>query len=245
MATEAASLKVLNARIVACDLCPRLRAHCAEVARVRRRMYAECEYWGKPVPSFGDERARVLVLGLAPGAHGSNRTGRMFTGDGSGDFLFPVLHEAGFASQPNAVSRTDGMKLSGMWISAVVHCAPPANKPTPEEQRNCAPWLDRELSLLRDLRVVVCLGRIAFDGLLAHVRRSGKQPAALEPRSGLVFAHGAEYALPGGLTVIASYHPSLQNTNTGKLTRPMLLAVFNRARQVADLPSQKIAGNRP
>jgi len=242
MATEAASLKALNARIVACDLCPRLRAHCAEVARVRRRKYADCEYWGKPVPSFGDERARVLVLGLAPGAHGSNRTGRMFTGDGSGDFLFPVLHEAGFASQPNADSRNDGMQLSGMWISAVVHCAPPANKPAPEEQRNCAPWLDREIRLLRDLRVVVCLGRIAFDGLLAHVRRTGKHAEA--PRSGLVFAHGAEYVLPGGLTVIASYHPSLQNTNTGKLTRPMLLAVFNRARQVAGLPSQQIAGSR-
>jgi uracil-DNA glycosylase family 4 len=244
MATEAASLKALNARIIACDLCPRLRAHCEEVARVRRRMYADCEYWGKPVPSFGDERARVLVLGLAPGAHGSNRTGRMFTGDGSGDFLFPVLHEAGFASQPNAVSRNDGIQLIGMWISAVVHCAPPANKPTPEEQRNCAPWLDREMHLLRDLRVVVCLGRIAFDGLLAHARRTGIQTDALAPRSGMVFAHGAEYELPSGLTVIASYHPSLQNTNTGKLTRPMLLAVFNRARLVAGLPLQQIAGSR-
>ena len=245
MDPEAASLKALNARIVACDLCPRLRAHCAEVARARRRMYADCEYWGKPVPSFGDERARVLVLGLAPGAHGSNRTGRMFTGDGSGDFLFPVLHEAGFASQPNAVSRNDGMELSGMWISAVAHCAPPGNKPTTEEQRNCAPWLDREMRLLRDLRVVVCLGRIAFDGLLAHARRAGIQAEALAPRSGMVFGHGAEYALPGGLTVIASYHPSLQNTNTGKLTRPMLLAVFNRARQAAGLRSNKIAGSRP
>jgi len=136
------------------------------------------------------------------------------------------------------------MQLSGMWISAVVHCAPPANKPAPEEQRNCAPWLDREMSLLRDLRVVVCLGRIAFDGLLAHTRRTGKQAEALAQRSGMVFGHGAEYALPGGLTVIASYHPSLQNTNTGKLTRPMLLAVFNRARQVAGLPSHEIAGSR-
>jgi uracil-DNA glycosylase family 4 len=242
MATAAASLKALNARIVACNLCPRLRAHCAEVAQVRRRAYKDCDYWGKPVPSFGDERARVLVLGLAPGAHGSNRTGRMFTGDGSGDFLFPVLHEAGFVSQPNAVSLNDGMQLTGLWISAVVHCAPPANKPTPEEQRNCAPWLDREISLLRDLRVVVCLGRIAFDGFLAHARKASQQTDALAPRSGIVFAHGAEYALPGGLKVIASYHPSLQNTNTGKLTRPMFLAVFNRARQLADLPSQQGSG---
>src|ERR1039457_4060418 len=157
MAAARSLLEDLNARIVACKLCKRLRAYCAEVARVRRRAYADCEYWGKPVPSFGDPKARVLALGLAPGAHGSNRTGRPFTGDGSGDFLYPVLHEAGFASSPKAVSRDDGMKLTGLWISAVVRCAPPANKPTPEEQRNCAPWLDEEISLLGNLRVVVCL----------------------------------------------------------------------------------------
>jgi uracil-DNA glycosylase family 4 len=224
-------LEALNRQIVACNLCPRLRAHCAEMARVRRRAYADWEYWGRPVPSFGDPEASVLALGLAPGAHGSNRTGRPFTGDGSGDFLFPVLHQAGFASQPNSFSRDDGLELHGLWISAVVRCAPPANKPTPEELRNCAPWLDREISLLKNLRVAVCLGRIAFDGLLAHQSRLGK----LTSRSAFVFAHGAEYKLPGGFTVIASYHPSLQNTNTGKLTRPMLLAVFNRARQLADL----------
>jgi uracil-DNA glycosylase family 4 len=209
-----------------------LREHCTEVARVRRRAYADWEYWGKPVPSFGDEQARVLALGLAPGAHGSNRTGRPFTGDGSGDFLFPVLHEAGFASVPMAVSRKDGMKLKDLWITSVVRCAPPANKPTPEEQRNCAPWLDQEMALLKNLRVAVCLGRIAFDGLLAYVQRNGSLPA----RSGFVFAHGAEYTLPGGLKVITSYHPSLQNTNTGKLTRPMLLAVFKQARMLAGLP---------
>lgn len=225
------TLNSLNAQIVACDRCPRLREHCAEVARTRRRAYADWQYWGKPVPSFGDPQARVLALGLAPGAHGSNRTGRPFTGDGSGDFLFPVLHEAGFASQSTAVSRNDGMKLSGLWISAVVRCAPPANKPTPEEQRNCASWLDLEISMLGNLRVVVCLGRIAFDGLVSHAQRSGK----LRSRSALVFAHGAEFNLPGGLTVIASYHPSLQNTNTGKLTRPMFLAVFKRARKLAGL----------
>ena len=198
---------------------------------MRRRAYADWEYWGKPVPSFGDERARVLTLGLAPGAHGSNRTGRMFTGDGSGDFLYPVLHEAGFASQPKSDSREDGMKLKGMWISAVVRCAPPGNKPLPEEQRQCARWLDEELALLKHLRVIVCLGRIAFEGLLAYEQRNGK----LTSRSGFVFAHGAEYSLPDGLTLLASYHPSLQNTNTGKLTRPMFLSVFERARKLAGL----------
>jgi uracil-DNA glycosylase family 4 len=227
------SLKILNAAIVDCNLCPRLREHSTEVARVRRRAYADWEYWGRPVPSFGDPKARVLALGLAPGAHGSNRTGRPFTGDGSGDFLYPVLYEAGFASQPKALSRNDGMQLTGLWISSVARCAPPGNKPTPEELRNCSPWLDRELSLLKNLRVVVCLGRIAFDGLLAHESRIGKLPA----RATFVFAHGAEYTLPSGLTALASYHPSLQNTNTGKLTRPMFLAIFNRARELAGLHS--------
>jgi uracil-DNA glycosylase family 4 len=231
MAASAKTLAALNARIVACNRCQRLRPYCAEVARVRRRKYAEFEYWGRPVPSFGDADARVLVLGLAPGAHGSNRTGRMFTGDGSGDFLFPVLYDAGFASQPNAVARDDGMRLSDLWIGAVVRCAPPGNKPTPEEQRNCAPWLDEEIRLLRDLRVAVCLGKIAFDGFLAHQLRTGK----LNSRAGFVFGHGAEFALPDGLKLIASYHPSLQNTNTGKLTRAMLLGVFRRARELADL----------
>jgi uracil-DNA glycosylase family 4 len=223
------SLAALNARIVACERCPELRSYCAEVARVRRRAYADHEYWGKPVPSFGDEQARVLVLGLAPGAHGSNRTGRPFTGDGSGDFLYPVLHESGFASQARATGREDGMKLTGLWISAVVRCAPPANKPTPGELRNCAPWLDEEIALLRDLRVVVCLGKIAFDGFLNHQLRAGRIAA----RAGFEFRHGAEYAMPGGITLLASYHPSLQNTNTGKLTRAMFLDVFERARQAA------------
>jgi uracil-DNA glycosylase family 4 len=225
------ALEALNSRIIACTRCSRLREHCAEVAQVRRRAYAEWEYWGRPVPSFGDPQARVLALGLAPGAHGSNRTGRPFTGDGSGDFLYPVLHETGFASQPNSESREDGMQLTGLWISAVVRCAPPGNKPTPEEQRNCASWLDEEMKLLRQLHVIVCLGRIAFDGLIAHALRTGK----LTSRAGLVFGHGAEYTLPGGLTAIASYHPSLQNTNTGKLTRAMFLKVFRRAKQLAEL----------
>lgn len=225
------TLDALNARIVECELCPRLRAHCAEVAHKRRRAYADWEYWGRPVPSFGDPKARVLALGLAPGAHGSNRTGRPFTGDGSGDFLYPVLYEAGFASQPGATSRDDGMKLNGLWITSVARCAPPGNKPTPEELRKCAPWLDREMKLLSNLRVVVCLGRIAFDGLLAHEARK----AGLKTRAGFEFAHAAEYKLPSGLVAIASYHPSLQNTNTGRLTRAMFLKVFKRARKLAGL----------
>jgi uracil-DNA glycosylase len=232
MPRGANALELLNAEIVACERCERLRTHCANVAQVRRRAYAEWDYWGRPVPSFGEPSARVMILGLAPGAHGSNRTGRPFTGDGSGDFLYPILHEAGFASQPTARSLNDGMELHDLWITSVVRCAPPGNKPAPEELRNCSPWLDRELAALSNLRVVVCLGRIAFDGLLAWLQRSGKAP--MLKRSSYVFAHGAEFTLPGGLQAISSYHPSLQNTNTGKLTRPMLLAVFNRARQIAD-----------
>jgi len=231
MPIRESALELLNSRIIACTRCPRLREHSAEVARVRRRAYAEWEYWGRPVPSFGDPQARVLALGLAPGAHGSNRTGRPFTGDGSGDFLYPVLHETKFASQARAISRDDGMKLTGLWISAVVRCAPPGNKPTPDEQRNCASWLDEEINLLQRLRVVVCLGGIAFNGFVAHAQRTGK----LSSRAGLEFSHGAEYTLPGGLTVIASYHPSLQNTNTGKLTRAMFLRIFQRSRQLAQL----------
>ena len=231
MGVSTDSLSALNARIVNCERCPLLRLYDAEVARVKRRAYAGQEYWGKPVPSFGDPNARVLIVGLAPGAHGSNRTGRPFTGDGSGDFLYPVLHEAGFASQAKAVSRNDGMKLTDMWICSVVRCAPPGNKPTPEELRNCAPWLDDEIALLRNLRAVVCLGKIAFDGFLSHQLRAGHIAARTEYQ----FRHGAEYALPGGPVLLASYHPSLQNTNTGKLTREMFLEVFLRARAAAGL----------
>lgn len=231
MDAPAQSLAELNARIVACGRCRRLREYCAEIARVKRRAFLDQEYWGRPVPSFGDPKASVLILGLAPGAHGSNRTGRPFTGDGSGDFLYPVLYDAGFASQPRAVSRDDGMKLTGCWISSVVRCAPPGNKPTPGEQRNCSSWLDEEITLLRNLRVVVCLGKIAFDGFLNHQLRAGR----IASRAKFVFRHGAEYPMPSGLTLIASYHPSLQNTNTGKLTRIMFLDIFRRARQAAEL----------
>lgn len=231
MAGSPKTLDALNARIVACNLCSRLRSHCTEVARVRRRAYMDWEYWGRPVPSFGDPAARVLALGLAPGAHGSNRTGRPFTGDGSGDFLYPVLHEAGFASQAKATSMQDGMRLRELWITSVARCAPPGNKPTPEELRNCAPWLDQEMALLKNLRVVVCLGGIAFDGLLAHEKRAGSRVVRAE----FPFGHGNEFNLPSGLKAITSYHPSLQNTNTGKLTKIMLLKIFMRARELAEL----------
>ncbi len=187
-------------------------------------------YWGRPVPAFGDERARVLVLGLAPGAHGSNRTGRPFTGDGSGNFLYPVLYEAGFASQPNGRSVDDGLRLEDVFITSVGRCAPPDNKPTPEELRNCSVFLDEEIALLPRLRVVVCLGGIAWRGYLQHLRRTA-QGADL---SRMLFAHGAEYRMPGGKWILGSYHPSLQNTNTGRLTADMLLDIFRRARNLAD-----------
>lgn len=237
MSTSLSPLAALNQRIIACDRCPRLRAYGAQLAKVKRRAYLDWEYWSRPVPSFGDPDARVLVLGLAPGAHGSNRTGRVFTGDGSGDFLYPVLHQAGFASQPTSTSRDDGMKLTNLWITAVVRCAPPDNKPSHAELRNCASWLDEEFRLLTNLRVVVCLGRIAFDGLLAHALRTG----VLAKRSAYVFKHGAEYTLPNEMHVLASFHPSLQNTQTGRLTRAMFLAIFKRASQIADDPRETSA----
>lgn len=227
---NADALAGLNARVIACRRCERLRSYCENVAQTRRRAYLECEYWGKPVPSFGDPNAKTIIVGLAPGAHGSNRTGRPFTGDGSGNFLYPVLYEAGFASQPNATRLDDGMRLHDLWITSVVRCAPPGNKPLPEELANCAPFLDEELASLTNLRVVVCLGKIGFDGFTQHLVRTGK----IMSRSKLKFAHGAEYKLQDGLTLLASYHPSLQNTNTGKLTKAMFLAIFRRAKQLCD-----------
>jgi uracil-DNA glycosylase family 4 len=223
------ALAALNARVIACNRCERLRTYCKQVAETKRRAYLDCEYWGRPVPSFGDPNAKAMIVGLAPGAHGSNRTGRPFTGDGSGNFLYPVLYEAGFASQPLATSRDDGMRLNGLWITSVVRCAPPGNKPLPEEIANCVPFLDEEIAAFADLRVIVCLGKVGFDGVVRHLVRNGR----LGRGNGLKFAHGAEYRLPDGLTLLASYHPSLQNTNTGKLTAAMFLAVFRRAREIA------------
>ncbi len=227
-----ASVADLNARVVECARCSRLRAYCEGIAREKRRAYRHEEYWGKPVPSFGDPEARVLLLGLAPGAHGSNRTGRPFTGDGSGAFLYPLLWEAGFASQPHATARGDGMQLTGLAITSVVRCAPPDNKPNAEELANCAPYLDEELALLHELRVLVALGKIAFDAYTAFLQRTG----VIARRSQYVFSHGAEYGLPTGRHLLATYHPSLQNTNTGRLTAPMLLRVLGRARELAGLP---------
>ena len=215
----------LNREIVACERCPRLRRYCQKIAREKRRAYRDWEYWGKPVPGFGDPQARVLLLGLAPGAHGSNRTGRMFTGDGSGYFLYPVLHEAGYASHAGGGHRGDGLKLRDAYITAAARCAPPAHKPTRRELANCAPFLDRELEGLKRVRVVVALGKIAFDAYLDHLKRRG----LIASRSGFVFRHGAHYRLPDGKILLASYHPSQQNTNTGKLTREMFLKIFREA----------------
>src|SRR5580704_1173489 len=228
--TSLSPLILFNQEVIRCQRCSRLRKYCEEIATSKRRSYRDWIYWAKPVPSFGDEKAHLLILGLAPGAHGSNRTGRPFTGDGSGDFLYPVLYEAGFASQPTSVSRGDGLQLRDCWISSVVRCAPPDNTPKRSELINCASHLDVEIKLLTNLRVVVCLGRIAFDGYLEHMERAGQ----CERKPRFKFSHGAEYALPGDRYLIASYHPSLQNTNTGKLTRGMFFKVFERARVLAD-----------
>lgn len=230
-------LRVLNNEVVACTRCPRLVEHRERIAREKRRAYLDWEYWGKPVPGFGEANARVLILGLAPGAHGSNRTGRMFTGDGSGNFLYPVLHEAEFASQPEATSRDDGMKLRDLYITAAVRCAPPDNKPAPEEIAACSAFVDRELPQLKNVRVVVALGKIAFDSYLSHLKRRG----LLQTRSAYVFAHGAKYPMPDGRVLLASYHPSLQNTLTGKLTRPMLLRIFREAARLSAKPKAKAA----
>ncbi len=223
-------LTVLNREVVGCTRCPRLVAYREEVARVKRRAYLGWKYWGKPVAGFGDSDARVLVIGLAPGAHGSNRTGRPFTGDASGKFMYPVLHETGFASQPTAVDRNDGMRLLDLYITAAVRCAPPDNKPLPEELTACAPFLDRELAGLRKLKVVVALGKIGFEAYLNHLKRQG----VIASKKSYVFKHGASYRMPDGKVVLASYHPSNQNTQTGKLTREMFVEIFQAAASFAD-----------
>ncbi|GAB4460387.1 MAG: type-5 uracil-DNA glycosylase [Anaerolineales bacterium] len=217
-------LDKLNEEIIACRKCPRLVAWREEVARVRRRAYQNQEYWGKPVPGFGDPHAQILVVGLAPGAHGSNRTGRQFTGDASGRFLYPALYRAGFASQPSAESRSDGLLLKGLYITASARCAPPANKPNLDELNNCQPYLERELKILNP-KVVVCLGRIAFERIL--VIYSARHPARK-------FAHGAAYRLDNGMWVLCSYHPSQQNTLTGKLTEAMFDDIWKKAKALLE-----------
>ena len=223
-------LTVLNREVIACTRCPRLVAYREQVAREKRRAYRDWEYWGKPVPGFGDPDARVLVMGLAPGAHGSNRTGRPFTGDASGNFMYPVLYEVGFANQPTATNRDDGLTLKNLYITAAVRCAPPDNKPTLQELAACAPFLDREIAGLKNLRVVVALGKIGFDAYLNFLKRRG----VLASKKGYLFKHGASYRTPDGKVLLASYHPSNQNTQTGKLTRKMFLKIFQEAARLAD-----------
>ena len=224
------AIAALNQEIVACTRCPRLITYCKKIGEIKRRAYLEWDYWAKPVPSFGDPDARVLILGLAPGAHGSNRTGRPFTGDGSGNFLYPVLHKAGFASQPTGTHRDDGLRLMDAYITAAVRCAPPDNKPSPDEIANCANHLDRELAALTNVKVVVVLGKIAFDAYLNYLKRRGD----LKSKAGYLFGHGETYKLPDGTTLLCSYHPSLQNTLTGKLTEKMFLDVFRKAKRLIE-----------
>jgi uracil-DNA glycosylase len=223
-------LTILNSEVVACTRCPRLVVYREQIAREKRRAYMEWEYWGKPVPGFGDPNARVVVLGLAPGAHGSNRTGRPFTGDASGNFMYPVLHETGFANQPSALNRDDGLILRDLYITAAARCAPPDNKPLPLELVNCAPYLERELNGLKNAKVIVALGRIGFEAYLNYLKRRG----LLDRKSGYLFQHGAAYKMPDGRTLLASYHPSNQNTQTGKLTRTMFVNIFKEAAKIAD-----------
>ena len=223
----ARELAQLQRQVIACKRCANLIAYCRQVAKEKRRMYRDWEYWGKPVPSFGDPRAELLILGLAPGAHGANRTGRMFTGDRSGDFLYRGLYEAGFANQPTSRDRSDGLELRNCYITAPLRCAPPKNKPTPEELRNCQPYLERELGILTRLRAVLVLGRIAFDSYLRVLAKREDFPR----RSTLVFSHGASLALPAGLPrLFCSYHPSQQNTQTGRLTPAMFQQVLRDIR---------------
>lgn len=218
-------LEQLEQAIISCRKCPRLVEWREEVARVKRHAYRDWDYWGKPVPGFGDPKARLLILGLAPGAHGSNRTSRMFTGDGSGDFLFPALYRAGFANQPYSNNRDDGLKLQDCWLTASAHCAPPANKPTLEELNNCQSWLEQELLLLPDVQGIVVLGKIALDSLLKLPVFQGLS------KKEIVFGHGAFYKPGESLPwILCSYHPSLQNTQTGRLTTEMFNQIWHLAR---------------
>ena len=229
--TRGDSLALVARDVVACTACPRLRRYCDRVAAERKREYAGWTYWGKPVPGFGDPRAEVLIVGLAPAAHGANRTGRMFTGDASGTWLIRAMHHAGFANQPATIQRGDGLRLHGAYITAAVRCAPPDNRPRPQEIARCARFLERETALLTRVRVMVALGQIGFMVCRRLLRSLGA------PVRGIRFAHGAVHVLgPDFPVVVASYHPSRQNTNTGRLTEVMLDGVFDTVRRLLEDP---------
>ncbi len=229
--TDNDPIEALKSEMVDCARCPRLVEWREKVALEKVKRFQGDVYWGRPVPSFGDQEAKLLIIGLAPAAHGGNRTGRMFTGDRSGDWLYRALHRAGFANQSVSVARHDGLELIGCYITAVIHCAPPDNKPLPDEIKNCRPYLLREVDNMRQVQVVVALGRLAFDTAFSvYGSDSGKTAKPARPK----FSHGAEILLDKGLTLIASYHPSQQNTFTGRLTEEMLDAVFHRARKLID-----------
>ena len=220
------ALQALESQLIHCHKCPRLVAWREQVAAAKRKAYQDWEYWGKPVPGFGDPAARLLVVGLAPGAHGSNRTGQMFTGDASGDFLYPALYRAGFANRPRTAARGDGLELRDVFISAICRCAPPQNKPTRDEMRNCLPWLAAEMACLPNLRGIVALGRLAFDGVLELPAFSGIN------KKELTFHHGAFYKLGDGMPwLLCSYHPSRQNTQTGRLSAAMFDSIWQQARE--------------
>ena len=224
-------LHLVHDAIIACERCPRLRAYCRHVAREKRRAFRDDTYWGRPVPGFGDPNARLLIVGLAPAAHGANRTGRMFTGDRSGDFLYEQLYRAGFANQPQSKRADDGLVLKGALISAAIRCAPPANKPLPEEIRNCLPYLERELDLIRP-RAILALGGIALNTYLDLLKQKG----LIRSRAPYRFAHGASFALPGDLPrLFAAYHPSQQNTQTGRLTPAMFARVLRQIRKFLEM----------
>lgn len=231
------SLPALTEKIIGCELCPRVRRHCSEISRKRKKEFSTFEYWGRPVPGFGDPDARLLIVGLAPGAHGSNRTGRVFTGDSSGDWLYGALHDHGWANRATSRSRNDGLVLSDCYITAAARCAPPENRPTRVELDRCRPYLEAELQLLKSVRAVLVLGRIGWE----HWLRAAGWWDWLEPGERPLFGHGLETTMPDGIVLVSSFHPSRQNTNTGRLTRAMWYGVFSRLRTILPAAPQRPA----
>ncbi len=230
MAYDLSRWETLNREIIACERCPRLRHYCQQVAQTKRRAFLHETYWGKPIPNYGNPNARLLIVGLAPAAHGGNRTGRLFTGDASGDFLFDALYEAGFCNQPTSIHRDDGLVLYDCAISAAVRCAPPANKPTPDERANCLPYLVQTVRLMPNLKGFLALGQLAMEACVAIARQIGFLPESLQPK----FRHGTIYLLKQGRFLAVSYHPSARNTYTKLLTKPMMLEILKQIRQRLD-----------